>query len=88
MYITANHVVPEGSIDKSPPKQLDFFTDPLEQEEKEQMRQKELEKEYSLQKTVVGIKKKYGKNSVLKGMNLEEGATTVERNGQVGGHKA
>ena len=41
-----------------------------------------------MQKALIGIKKKYGKNAVLKGMNLEEGATTVERNGQVGGHRA
>ncbi len=88
MYITANHVLPENSVEKEPPKQLDLFSDPLEQEEKEKIRQRELEKEYKLQKTVVGIKKKYGKNFVLKGMNLEEDATTVERNGQVGGHKA
>ena len=49
---------------------------------------KELLKERSLQKAVSGIKKKYGKNSMLKGMNLEEGATAKERNGQIGGHKA
>lgn len=41
-----------------------------------------------MQKALLEIKKKYGKNAVLKGMNLEEGATTIERNGQVGGHKA
>lgn len=88
MYITANHAAAENSIAVFSPKQLDLFSDPFEQEQREEARRKELEKEYSLQKTVVGIKKKYGKNSVLKGMNLEEGATTVERNGQVGGHKA
>lgn len=87
MYITANHVISESSIEEIP-RQLDLFTDPEAREQKEKKRQRELEREYSLQKTVVGIKKKYGKNSVLKGMNLEEGATTVERNGQVGGHKA
>ena len=41
-----------------------------------------------LQKAVLEIKKKYGKNSILKGMNLEEGATTLERNLQIGGHKS
>ncbi|MCR5432710.1 MAG: DNA methylase [Lachnospiraceae bacterium] len=45
-------------------------------------------KEYSLQKAVVGLQRRYGKNAVLKGMNLEEGATAIERNGQIGGHKA
>ncbi len=46
------------------------------------------EKERELQKAILNIKNKYGKNSVLKGMNLEEGATTKERNEQIGGHKA
>ena len=41
-----------------------------------------------MQKTIIGLKKKYGKNIVLKGMNLQEGATTIERNKLVGGHKA
>ena len=47
-----------------------------------------LEKEKQLQKTLLNIKKKYGKNAILKGMNLFEGATAKERNAQVGGHKA
>ena len=41
-----------------------------------------------MQKAMLKIKKKYGKNAILKGMNFEKGATTIERNGQVGGHKA
>ena len=41
-----------------------------------------------MQEAVLAIKKKFGKNAILKGMNLEEGATTVSRNGQIGGHKA
>ena len=48
----------------------------------------ELQKEKSLQKAVISLQKKFGKNSVLKGMNLKEGATTIQRNGQIGGHKA
>ena len=47
-----------------------------------------LERERRRQKAVVSIRKKYGKNAILKGMNLEEGATTRERNAQIGGHKA
>jgi DNA polymerase V len=46
-----------------------------------------LEREKKVQEAVINIKKKYGKNAVLKGMNLEEGATTVLRNRQIGGHK-
>ena len=41
-----------------------------------------------MQKAVLDIQKKFGKNAVLKGMNLQEGGTTIERNGQVGGHRA
>ena len=49
-------------------------------------RQKEI-KEKSLQKAVLNIKSKYGKNAILKGMNFCQGGTTIERNGQIGGHK-
>ena len=53
---------------------------------KEQNHKKEL-KEHELQKSIIDIKKKYGKNAILKGMNLVDGGTTKERNEQVGGHK-
>ena len=64
--------------------QMDIFTDyaKVEEEKKDEKREK------NMQKALLGIKKKYGKNAILKGMNFEKGATTVERNGQVGGHKA
>lgn len=64
--------------------QLDLFADP-EQKRAEQLR---LEREKSRQKAVLKIKRKYGKNAILKGMNFQEGATTRDRNKQVGGHKA
>lgn len=64
--------------------QLDVFTDSNALLQKEQ----ELEKEHNIQKTLISIKKQYGKNAVLKGVNLEEGATTIDRNKQIGGHKA
>ena len=41
----------------------------------------------NLQRTMLEIKKKYGKNAIIKGMNLQDGGTTIERNGQIGGHK-
>ena len=47
-----------------------------------------LAREKRMQKAMIEIKKKYGKNAILKGMNLEEGATTLNRNKQIGGHKA
>ena len=48
---------------------------------------KKLQNEKKIQKTIIEIKNKYGKNAILKGINLEEGATTIERNNQIGGHK-
>ncbi|NLL92872.1 MAG: DNA methylase [Clostridiales bacterium] len=57
--------------------QLDLFTDPAQ-----------LARERKMQEAIIDIKKKFGKNSILKGMNLEEGATSIERNNQIGGHKA
>ena len=64
--------------------QMDIFTDcaKIEEEKKEEKREK------NMQKAVLGIKKKFGKNAILKGMNLQEGATAKDRNEQIGGHKA
>lgn len=58
-------------------RQYDLFTDP-----------QKLEKERKMQEAMLNIKRKFGKNAILRGMNLEEGATTKERNQQIGGHKA
>ena len=52
------------------------------------VKEKEQEKEKKVQQAMLDIKKKFGKNAVLRGMNLEEGATARDRNGQIGGHKA
>lgn len=67
--------------------QIDLFTNYKELEEKREKEIKELQSERKLQETIIDIKNKYGKNAILKGMNLQEGATTVERNRQIGGHK-
>lgn len=64
--------------------QMNMFID---YEQLAKQRQKE-RKEKCLQKAVLNIKEKYGKNSILKGMNFEESGTTIERNGQIGGHKS
>jgi DNA polymerase V len=91
MSVTACHVLPEGEGEedfKNGGEQLNLFTD-YESVEREREREKEeLQKEKSVQKTVIKIKNKYGKNAIVKGMNLKEGATTIARNGQIGGHKA
>ena len=67
--------------------QLDLFSDPEEDRQRE-IREAELCRERRRQKAVLTIKKKFGKNAIVKGMNLEEGATAMDRNGQIGGHKA
>ncbi len=87
--ITANRLVDESSIvKKASVEQLDFFTDYTEVKQKNAEQAALLEREKTIQETVIKIKNKFGKNSVLKGMNLEEGATTTDRNRQIGGHKA
>ncbi len=86
--VVANHVTDNSKIEKKQEfQQLDMFTN-YEKiiKEKEQERIKE-EKERNLQYAVINIKRKYGKNSILKGMNFQEGGTTIERNEQIGGHK-
>ncbi|MBQ6568956.1 MAG: DNA methylase [Clostridia bacterium] len=89
MYVVANHVITELEAKNQPADtQMSFFTDYSEQEKRNAQEQAELEREKRMQKAVISIKKKYGKNAVLRGMNYEEGATAIERNGQVGGHKA
>ena len=64
--------------------QLDFFGNYAAH----QQQKAELERELSGQQAIVALRKKYGKNAVLRGMDLQEGATTKNRNGQIGGHKA
>ncbi len=68
--------------------QISLFDDMAEKEKQEQAQNKALENEKQIQKTVIDIKKRFGKNAILKGMNLQEGATARERNERVGGHKA
>ncbi len=87
--ITANHVIPEASAPKAASyEQLDLFTDYAALEKQQAAEEAELEREKEMQKSILDIKKKFGKNAILKGMNLEEGATTRDRNDQIGGHKA
>ena len=89
LSLTANHVVPEGSEPtRKKPQQLDLFTDYKALEKKEQEEKAALDKEKKMQQAMLQIKKKFGKNAILKGMNLLDGATAKERNEQIGGHKA
>ncbi len=68
--------------------QMDLFTDYTSKQQEDEAREAENEKERRMQEAVLSIKKKYGKNAILKGMNFEDGATAIQRNAQVGGHKA
>lgn len=88
--ITANHVCCEGkeSSDTASDEQMDLFTDYDSIREKEKIEKEKLEKERRRQEAVLKIKKRYGKNAILRGMNLQEGATAAKRNSQIGGHKA
>lgn len=87
--IAANRVVDENSIVKTNAfEQLDLFTDYDALQKKRAEEEAELERERRAQKALLSIKKKYGKNAILKGTNLQEGATAMERNKQIGGHKA
>lgn len=89
MTIAACRVVPEGDVTSDGKmEQLDLFTDYKALEEQRKKEKAELEKEKKRQQAVLEIKKKHGKNAILKGMNFQEGATTKERNEQIGGHKA
>lgn len=83
--LTAANVVSERfASQESGMEQLDLFTDrEAEEQEKEALR-----REKRRQQAILSIRKKYGKNAILKGMNFREGATTIARNGQIGGHKA
>jgi len=87
--LTAGNVLPENSVPAEPAvEQLELFVDYEAREQETAAEQKALEKEKHLQQAVLDIKQKYGKNAVLKGMNLQEGATAIDRNRQIGGHKA
>lgn len=84
--IVANNVVSEKE-QSAQPEQLDLFTNYLEGLEATAGKQALLEKERKVQQSVLSVKKKYGKNALLKGMNMEEDATARDRNNQIGGHK-
>ena len=90
LNIVANHVLPEADAPKKNAgfERLDLFTDYAALEVKQAQEQAELEREKKMQQAMLTIKKKFGKNAILKGMNLEEGATAKDRNAQIGGHKA
>ncbi len=87
--LTANRIIPESDIPKEAScEQIDLFTDYEAESRRDAEEKSALERERKMQKAMLGIKKRYGKNAILKGMNLQDGATAKERNEQIGGHKA
>lgn len=86
--ISANNITAESDIEDKPKfEQLELFVDYDKKDIEDKIEQEKYEKERKIQETTIKIKKKFGKNAILKGMNLQEGATTKERNEQIGGHK-
>ncbi len=86
--ICANHIINEKDAPRDEVQQLDLFTDYNTLVREEQEKEQKLKKEKDMQKAMIKIKNKFGKNAILKGMNLQEGGTTIERNSQIGGHRA
>lgn len=89
--LTANRVVAEEEAagkEEESYEQLDLFTDYTAKEQQQKEEREMLEKERKMQEAMLSIKQRFGKNAILKGMNLEEGATAKDRNGKIGGHNA
>ena len=88
VYVIAGNLKSKSSVkEEKVYEQIDLFTDYESKEKSDLEEEKSLEEDNNLQEVLLGIKNKYGKNSIVKGMNLEEGGTAIERNGQVGGHR-
>ena len=88
LTITVNQVVGEDEVDTNAAEQLDMFTDYEAVARQREAAQVALDKERRMQEAVLSIKRKYNKNAIFKGVDLEEGATARDRNAQIGGHKA
>jgi len=86
--IAACNLITEDQIPDDKPEQLDMFTDYEALERERQANRAAEEKERKLQRVTLSMQDRFGKNAILKGMNLVEGGTMIERNGQIGGHKA
>lgn len=81
LSLTANHLLPNTENIEKPLRQLDLFAKPEETEQ-------QTEQNLRLQQATLEIQRRYGKNALLKGTNFRSGATTIERNSQIGGHRA
>ena len=87
--VAVMHLLPQEEVrNEETVEQLDLFTDYEALEQQRQAEEAELAREQRMQKALLNIRDRYGKNAIVKGLNLQEGATAMERNGQVGGHRA
>lgn len=86
--VVACDLIAENDIPKDEPVQLDLFTDYEALEKKRKAEDAADDKERRLMKATLSLQEKFGSNAILKGMNLEEGAMTIKRNSQIGGHRA
>ena len=90
LALSASHVIPEREVKKASENyaQLSLFTDYAGEEAKQAEETAQRERERKLQEATLAIKKKFGKNALLKGRSLLDGATGKDRNEQIGGHRA
>ena len=89
LYLTASRVVAENDVPAEPAmEQMDLFADFEAAQAQKEAEMAELAREKKLQEAMLNIKNKYGKNAILKGTNLVDGATAAGRNKQIGGHRA
>ena len=89
MYVVANHIVDAETVKTAPEfEQMDFFSEMESEEGSREAEEAARAKEERLQKAMLSIKKRYGKNAILHGTSYEEGATGRDRNNQIGGHRA
>ena len=86
--VVAVQLIPEDQIPEEAPVQLDLFTDYAALEKQREEEREHDARERKIQEATLALQARYGKNAILKGMNLLEGATTIQRNGQIGGHRA
>ena len=86
--VVAVQLIPEDQIPEEAPVQLDLFTDYAALEKQKEEEREHDARERKIQEATLALQARYGKNAILKGMNLLEGATTIQRNGQIGGHRA
>jgi len=86
--VVAVNLIKEDEIPEEAPEQLSLFVDYEALEREKEAEKASDDRERRIQKATLELQARYGKNALLKGMNLMEGATTILRNGQIGGHRA